>query len=445
MQKFRPPSAVTLALLSISLTLGFAAHATNPPTFTATPDYYFDERDFQDFSYTDAFAPSDFSYRAPTAVKPEFAQFGSTLDQSFGALSMNVVASSNPLLRPLTRLDTSISRNLSWLYLRLGDSISNSDGWDHPVRFGGLQVGSLQNNMADAIIAPELSAAGPAVIPTTADILSNHSSLLPHVAANGQVTMTLTDVLGRPYEVTRPLFVNDPLMSKGQFGYSFSMGRVRENYLLADNDYGKMLTSGTVRYGLKNTVTVDLHAAQLEGDVAVFGGGIAKKTSSKSSVTASYAGSRSPTDQGWFWRAGYQYDGDDVAFAVRSRVQSPGYRDLGTLDVIPVQRRTLASAAVKMGSLGDVAVAGVSQTYTDQTSMDYVSLSHSIALYQLWTLTTSLAYAPVDETASGVLISFAHPFGRSTAANSNATFARADVLMYQPIPTVEVQARARAR
>jgi outer membrane usher protein len=386
--------------------------------------------------------PFNFSYRAPDWT-PEFAQFGSTFDQPLGSVSLNVAASTNPLLHPLTRLDTAISRDLNnhKLHLRLGDSINDSGGWDHAVRFGGLQFGSMQSSLAaDAIASPELSTAGRAVIPSTADLLSNRSTVLPHASGNGQVSMAVSDLLGRSHEITRPLFADAPLMGKGQLGYSVSVGRVRENYLIEDNNYGAQLTSGSLRYGVSSKTTVDFHAAQVAGDVSVVGGSIEQRTGPKSLVSAAYAGSRTATDQGWFARAGYQYQDGLLMFAVRSRVQSPTYRDIGTTDPVPIQRRTLASAAVKMGPYGDFAVAGVSQTYVDQTSMDYLSVSHSVSLNQLGFLTTSLAYAPVNDSASGILISFAHPFGRrGTAADTN--FTRTDILTYSPLATPAPQAK----
>jgi outer membrane usher protein FimD/PapC len=192
------------------------------------------------------------------------------------------------------------------------------------------------------------------------------------------------------------------------------VGKVREDYAMTSNRYGDWLASTTLRYGLGKTTTLEGHAAQLDSN-SVYGLNIAKRVSATEVVSAAYATSKEGDRSGWLARIGIEHAGPVVSVAVGSRLQSPGFRQLGALPSREeVQRRTLASASVKLGSLGKLGVAGAVQTTYDNAHEDLYALTHSLSLGSTGSIATSAGYS--SNNASSILFSFVHPFGNASGS-----------------------------
>lgn len=109
--------------------------------------------------------------------------------------------------------------------------------------------------------------------------------------------------------------------SLGQGDFSVEYGRLRENFEIRSDDYGPWITSGTYRYGLGATTTVDGQVAQVSGQESFLGVGILEGLGPMGLVSAKIASSRDPDSTGWLARMGYDYAHDR---RIRSRVIGDG-------------------------------------------------------------------------------------------------------------------------
>lgn len=341
-------------------------------------------------TYTPPAAPYSLSYDKDEWSE-EFSVFHMQLTDPAGVFGSGFAASDDPRLHPLTRLDSSWSLTAPWLGLplRVGDGVSSASFWDQQVRVGGLQIGSLP-------LAPPDVVAPPGMVALPYEVVG------PNPVAAGRYIDHLRDMT----QFQKPL-----LESAGQGDFSVESGRLRENFEVRSDDYGPWITSGTYRYGLSYATTVDGQVAQVAGQGSIMGVGILEGLGTMGLVSAKIAGSRDPDATGWLARMGYDYSHDRLTLAVRSRIQSPGFQDVGDFSTIePLRQRTLATAGFDLGSLGKVSLASATQTYSDDSRRDVVALSHAMPIGGGGIISTAAAYSPGQAGTSTLLLSFTYPF-----------------------------------
>jgi len=369
-------------------------------------------------------ADYEFSQRLESISK-DYSIVGASLDRGDGKLVSTLAASMDTRLQPFTRLETAWSSTLPFtaVSMRLGDAVSHPGTWGNAVRFGGIKLGSLQDLPADIVAAPELTA-GHKTLTSSADLIGQNMDRLARLTPAGNVALGVKDVLGHQREISKPLYSDITMMAKGKTDYSLAAGRVREEFALTDGEYGSRFSSATVRYGLRKSLTVDAHAAQVEGVASVVGAGLAKDAGAHGKVSATMATSRSeplqdsPTGKtdGWLARLAYQIANDYFTVGLRTRVQSATYRDLSGEEESssPLHWRTLASVAFRLGTRGDLLLAGAMQTLHDASRADFVSLRHNVSLGTAGQFTTSLTYNTGKDDPAAASIAFTRPFGGNT-------------------------------
>jgi outer membrane usher protein FimD/PapC len=332
-----------------------------------------------------------------------FSVFQMSIADQLGSFHSSMAASDDPLLRPLTRLDSSFDMSAPVIHapLRIGDTVSSSGFWDDPVRMGGLQIGTLQP-VLPAIVAPTaLFTPDMLTLPGSAST----SALLPA----GYIATASSRFIANVN--TDSQLQTQTLVAAGQTGYSLEMGRIREDFEFRSNNYGSWMTSGTFRYGLNADTTVDAQFAQLGAEQSVLGVGLLEELGSLGQVSARVADSHDADGSGWLARMGYDYSHDNLSFALRTHLQSSVYQSVNDLAAVePMRQRTLASAGFNLGFMGKVSVASATQTFVDDTRRDVVALSHSMPLAGGGVISTAAAYAPGQFANSALLVSLRFPF-----------------------------------
>jgi outer membrane usher protein FimD/PapC len=327
----------------------------------------------------------------------DFSVFRMAVNDPVGSMKQSFATSDDPRLRPLTRLDTSFSFSTPLVGSpgRFGDTVSSAGLWSQPVRMGGLQFGTMQPVLPDIVAPPMLLSPdlGPNVNPAT--VASNRIIEQVHTAAQLQ---------------------KQSLIAPGQAVYSVESGLVRQDFELRSNSYGSWLTSGTYRYGLNASTTVDGQFAQVGSQQSVFGIGLLEGLGPLGQLSARLASSHDVDSNGWLAHWGYDYVHDNLSLALRSHVQSPGYQDVGDSAYLePLRQRTLASAGMNLGALGKVSVASATQTFSDDSRSNVVAVSHAMPLLGGGIVSTSAAYAPGQFTNTAWLVSFTFPFNYEMA------------------------------
>lgn len=326
----------------------------------------------------------------------EFSVFQMSAPLPFGVADASLAASSDPRLRPLTRLDTawSFSAPLIHLPTRLGDTVSSSAFWDQPVRMGGVQIGTLPATLPPVVVPAELP--GP-------DILTNFGT-----AGSAPLNTASNHFIDHINTIAQ--LQTQALALPGQGLYSVEMGRVREDFELRSNNYGSWLTSGTYRYGVTAATTLDGQFAQTTQQSLV-GLGLLEGLGPLGQVSARLANSRDGDGSGWLARMGYDFSRNNLTLALRTHVQSAGYQAPGDLSYIePLRQRTLAAAGWDMGNLGKVSLASATQTYADDSRRDVWALSHAMPIANGGVLSTAAAYSPGQFAGSALLVTVTYPF-----------------------------------
>lgn len=376
----------------------------------------------------------DFSYDKKSASS-SYTLFDLNRAEGPGTIRSTFAGAANSTAPVLTRLDSSWNQNVPQLgaRLKLGDSISNPGAWSQAVRFGGLQLGNAPSTTRSDLVTSPVGSQGAAILPTTADLFlqgaqsPDKQSLsrpvvtgAPVVTGNGQISTGLQDSYGRTQTLTQSLTSSPTLLARGKSDYSVELGRVREDYATESNRYGDWFAATTLRYGLNKSTTIEGHAAALESN-SVYGLDVARRVAKTDVVSAAVASSRDPEASGWLARVGVEHTGPTITLALRSRVQSPGYRELGSLPgEEEVQRRTLASASMKLGSYGSFGVAGAAQVTTGNQHQDLYALTHSMPLGSFGAISTSASYS--SNNYSSVLFSFVHSFSENGPRNAMTLF-----------------------
>ncbi len=376
----------------------------------------------------------DFSYDKNSASS-SFTLFDLKRAEGAGIITSTFAGAANSTAPVLTRLDSGWSQNISQLgaKLKLGDSISAPGAWGQAVRFGGLQLGNTAATTRSDLVTSPVGSQGAAIVPTTADLflqgaqspdkqVAGHPIVTsaPVVTGSGQISTGLQDSFGRTQTLTQSLTSSPMLLARGKSDYSVELGKVREDYATESNRYGDWFAATTMRYGLNKTTTIEGHAAQLDAN-SVYGLNVAKRVAATDVVSAAVASSRDPEATGWLAKVGVEHTGPTVTLALRSRVQSVGFRELGVLPgEDEVQRRTLASASMKLGSYGSVGVAGATQVTTGNQHQDLYALTHSMPLGSFGAISTSAGYS--SSNYSSVLFSFVHSFSDNGPKNATTLF-----------------------
>ena len=94
---------------------------------------------------------------------------------------------------------------------------------------------------------------------------------LPSVTGAGELTMVVTDVMGRETIVTRDFYSSSELLRKGLHDYSYSLGLMRRNYALESNDYDEPAFIGAHRVGIDESWTVG-GRLEMSADSQLIGG-----------------------------------------------------------------------------------------------------------------------------------------------------------------------------
>lgn len=288
-----------------------------------------------------------------------------------GVLSTAWIATSAaaPTASPMVlRLDTRLSHPDADTLRRLdvGDFIDSAGDvpWGRAVRFGGLKFATDLALRPDLISFPVPSLAGSVTVPSTVDLLVNGLRMmegqvrpgpfvvsgLPIVTGSGQITMLITDPLGRQTTTTLPYYASPTLLRPGLQTFSVEAGWIRRNWGLRGNDYGPPAISGTMRRGWTSWLTSECHAEATPGATSVGAGA----ETTLGSIGVARAGA-SASAGGALWSLGFEHLSRSFSVGGREVVTTGTYRDIAAESGQPHPTRQVqahAGLSIGGGSLG---------------------------------------------------------------------------------------------
>ncbi|QXI04239.1 fimbria/pilus outer membrane usher protein [Pseudomonas tensinigenes] len=266
-----------------------------------------------------------------------------------------------------------------------GDVISGALPWSSSVRLGGVQFSRDFAVRPDLVTYPLPQFAGEAAVPSSVDLFINgykSSSAdlqpgpytltnIPFINGAGEAVVVTTDALGRQVSTTVPFYVTSTLLQKGLSDFSVAAGTLRRDYGLKDFNYGPGVTSGSLRYGVSDSFTLESHAEA--ADSLTLGGlGGNWQLGNFGVLNSALSQSRFDGEGGHQVSLGYQYSNQRFSFSYQRLQRHDRYADLTVVDspYISLSRRseqaTLSLNLDRWGSLGagyfDVRAADDSRT-----------------------------------------------------------------------------------
>ncbi|RIJ10209.1 fimbrial biogenesis outer membrane usher protein [Pseudomonas sp. 91RF] len=252
-----------------------------------------------------------------------------------------------------------------------GDVVSGALPWSSSVRLGGVQFSRDFAVRPDLVTYPLPQFAGEAAVPSSVDLFINgykSSSTdlqpgpytltnIPFINGAGEAVVVTTDALGRQVSTTVPFYVTSSLLQKGLSDFSISAGTLRRDYGLKDFSYGPGVTSGSLRYGISDSFTLESHAEAADSlTLGGLGGNL--RLGNFGVLNSAISQSRFDGDGGQQYSLGYQYSAQRFSFSWQRLQRRDQYADLTVVDspYTSLSKRseqaTLSLNLERWGSLG---------------------------------------------------------------------------------------------
>jgi outer membrane usher protein len=381
----------------------------------------------------------------------------------------------------LTRLDTT----WSWysprhaMNVRAGDFINAGFSWTRPIRMAGLQIRRDFSTRPDLITLPSPRMSASAAAPSILDLYINDVPVLSRRVGAGpievdglppsqgfsQARLVLRDEAGRQTTVTAPFFTTPLLLRRGFVDYAAEVGVARRYFGVRSNDYADMpLATGSVRYGLRDGLTLEGHA-ETGADLANLGGGFATQLGGLGVAALSVAASQDQNRSGTLASAVFDSRFAGVYISAMALQATAGYRDLAAAtsgkwawrngklvaDLPPraVRQLTLSAPLALTPWRRDGEPATFSLGYSSQESQD--GMKRSVwngslrqTLDRRITLYATGYVAQGERRDTGLFLGMAIPLGATTSTTIGAQTQGGDTVGFVEASKAEDQAEGAA-
>lgn len=289
------------------------------------------------------------------------------------------------------RLDTTWSKSFpdDMLTLRVGDTTTASLPWSRSTRIGGIQLSRNFALQPYRTITPLPAFLGSATLPSQVELYINglrqysgqvpagpfQLKTVPSINGAGNAQVVLTDAFGRATTLDFSLYDTQRLLQAGLSDWSVDLGMVRKSYGLRSFDYGSdPAASGTWRYGVSNSFTLEAHGEATRGLVKGGVGG-AWLLGQSGVVAGAVAHSSYGGEQGSLMNLGYSWRDNQFNFAVEGTRTRGEYRDVASLYGGPPPRGSgRASIGYTTGSFGSFGLSYLYLRYPAQQATRLASV-----------------------------------------------------------------------
>ena len=352
---------------------------------------------------------------------------------SLGVLASTALGQRAEATTSVVRLESTWTRDLPERLetLRVGDSISAAGAWGQAARFGGVKFGTNFSTQPTLVTTPLLSAQGEAILPSTVDVFVNGQRVaskdvapgpftidrVPAINGAGQMQVVVTDALGRQQVISQPYYNGPSLLRAGLNEYSLDAGAIRKDYAIQSNDYGDFIVAGTLRRGITDHFTAEVHAEGDSGGARAAGMDAALQvgTLGVATLTAAAGGDG---DAGWLGGVGLQRNGPRFSVFAQTRFTSEDFSQLGTVNRSDLpKQRTFGGFGFGFGRYGNLQLSYGEQTYWTRSRSTIFGLSHSVTVGNLGYLNFIASHASGDDASTNVFLNWTMPLGERRTAS----------------------------
>ena len=157
--------------------------------------------------------------------------------------------------------------------LTIGDFISSNPSSGRAVRAAGVRLASDPGLRPDLFSQPLIEISGEAALPSTVELFVDGVRRYratadpgrftlqtpPMVNSRGELSLVVTDALGRQTVATRPFYTTSSLLRPGAIDYSLDAGWLREGYATDDDRYADAFAAFGLRRGMTDNLTLESH------------------------------------------------------------------------------------------------------------------------------------------------------------------------------------------
>jgi outer membrane usher protein len=334
----------------------------------------------------------------------------------------------------LLRLET------SWIHdmpearasLRFGDAVTGSGQWARPTRFGGVQWATNFATQPGFVRFPLPTLGGEAALPSTVDLYVNGVlqarrnvpagpftlEQLPVMTGQGEARLVVRDLLGREQAIVAPYYASPRLLQTGLHDFSYEVGRIRNNFGLASNDYGRAAIAATHRLGLSDRLTVEGHGEWVESQ-QTGGVGAVLAWPGVATFNASGAASRSDPGVGGLVTLGAEHPSRTLSVGVNAQWATARFEQIGQQPGVPAVRENLQGYASFSLGRGSLSLGYTRQTPRDRDAVKLLILGYNVSLGSFGYLGVSLLRSGGPQGALLATLNYTRALdGRTSTSNS---------------------------
>ena len=306
----------------------------------------------------------------------------------------------------------------------LGDAVTQGGTLGRSVRFGGVRWGTNFALTPGFSTFALPSVRGEAALPSTLDLFINNTygtqanvpagpfdlADLPLVTGQGEIRMTVRDLLGREQVITQQYYASPMLLKPGLRDFSLEAGKVREDYGFRSNRYGRNFVAGNERKGISPGFTRELRGEWLASQ-QMLGLGGTWLLGTAGTLTLQGAGSRS--DEGAGWSSGVSFDRQARGFSgnVTMQYATRDFAQLGEFEGRTSRLTSAISAGVPFlkGGLG---ASYARQTTWQNEDVRIATLSYSRSIGRSAFISVSAVRQMGDTRNTSIAVMFVHTLGQ---------------------------------
>lgn len=281
--------------------------------------------------------------------------------------------------------------------LVFGDAITGTVSTSRSVRFAGIQYSRDFTLRPDLVTIPLPTFLGRSDVPGTVDVYAGAAKIfennlnegpfslshIPIITGGTDVTIAVRDVLGRETTQTLSLYTSNNLLAEGLYDYDFDLGFLRRDYGTRSLHYDSPLAAASLRYGLTDNMTAELHG---EGSQHASTLGTGASLSDGHIGMIYLGGAASHGDLGTGYMGMVSSDGHigPLRLFGQAAVYDGRYADIAsynTQDLRGLRFRSTVGLGTNLGILGGISTSWTMSRYSGKPANSLVSTSYSFSLW----------------------------------------------------------------
>lgn len=364
--------------------------------------------------------------------------FGSNgvIDNSFAVKQEGILPQLANQSRKLVRL-TNVWRldfpeKMQTLYL--GDTINQPGVWGTSVSYAGIKFGTNFNTQPRLITYPLPEISGKALLPSTVDLYIDNArafqkniapgpfdiNAIPVLNGAGEINLVTRDILGRQQVVSIPYYTSASLLKPNLTDFSFEAGFIRRNYAINSFNYATPFISGTVKKGLSQNITREIHSA-LSGKNQTLGLSHIYLWNKFSLINFSTAISHSNhTGLGSLLRFAIERNAKRYNIGLSTTYSTQHFQQLGQSQQTKQPKlQSSIFSGVFLKQKGSIGVSFISQVNYYSASSNLLSANYTLSNQKFGSLVLSALTNIGGEKTKGIFLTYSHQIDNYNTAMLN--------------------------